>query len=451
MNSKDRSLSNSSVSSIQQEQRKSAQPLLQKHSDDSSNSNIGKVIYFSIPFAVLFTAFGAFQGLLVQTFNEIGYPFMGEMTLLIQYVVTLVALFISPTVVKGWSYRFGYTFASLGFIAPMLTVATVTSCLSDPDYFWCSGRVMTYLSNVASGVGIGISAPCFWLSSNRCINSLSNEHNKGRYFGIFFSFISAAQIFGNILSYLVIQSYGNTVFFIVCGGFGVATLILLFFSTPGPKYQEEWEKEETVVKAKRILGFALNTKMKYLLPMIFFSSLAATLTNSFQYQIISNSLADGGDNQQDYMPVVIFIIQGFVGVLASYLSGKNLDRTAQKEKLLNVSNYVYDLAVIFSLLAYFVGSFALAYIMGSLWGIGIASSFAMIYAIVAKEFDATIEIFAVVQIAAVAGSFAGAIIGTYMQNQVPGAIFVVIVFLGASQVSTRFFNVKQEVQVKDEL
>ena len=447
MNSRDSSFFDSSM---QIEQRKSVQPLL-KEGPDASSSNIGKIIYFSIPFAVLFTAFNAFQGLLVQTYNEIGYPFMGELTLLAQYVVTLVALFISPTVVKGWSYRFGYTFSSLGFISPMITVATVTSCISDPDYFWCSGRVMTYLSNLASGVSIGISAPCFWLSSNRCINSLTNEDNKGKYFGIFFSFISAAQIFGNILSYFVIQRYGKTVFFIVCGGFGVATLILLFFSTPGPKYHEEWAKEETVVKAKRIVGLAFNTKMKHLLPMIFFISLVFTLSNSFQYNTITNSLADGLNSQQDYMPVIIFILQGFVGVLASYLGGKKLDRTPEKEKLLNFSNYVFDLAVIFSLLAYFIGSFGLAYIMGSLWGIGIASSFAMIYAIVAKEFDATIEIFAVVQITIVAGSFVGAIIGTYMQNQIPGAIFIVMLFLGASQISTRFFRVRQEIKVKDEL
>lgn len=447
MNSKDRSIS---MASIVSEQHKSVQPLLNKQTDAPSHSNIGKIVYFGIPYAVLFTAFNAFQGLLVQTYNEIGYPYMGELTLLVQYVVTLVALFISPTVVKGWSYKFGYTFSSLGFISPMLTVATVTSCMSDSEYFWCSGRVMTYLSNVASGVSIGISAPCFWLQTNRCINSFTNDKNKGKYFGIFFSFVMAAQIFGNLLSYFVIQSYGKTTFFIVCGGFGVATLILLFFSTPGPKYHEEWEKEETAVKAKRILGLGMNTKMKYLLPLIFFTGMAFTLTNSFQYRTITSSLADGLNTQQDYMPILIFIMLGFFGFLASYLTGKNFDKTTEKEKVLNIANYVYDLAIFFAILAYFIESFGLAYVMGSLWGIGIAGSLVMIYALVAKEFDATIEIFAVVQIVLVAGAFVGAIIGNYMQDQVPAAIGIVILFLVASQVATRFFKVKQEGSMEKE-
>jgi len=406
---------------------------------ESPNKHIGKVIYIGVCFLVLLTAFNSVQNLIAEIYTQLGYPSLGKMSLLCLYSVFFLSVFFTPGLIKNWNYKSGISIGSLGYIFSMIAGALTVAC-STEEYFYCKIPAFINASNIVGSMLNGLTAPILWLSANRYVTACTNADNKGKYFGIFWCFISATQILGNLMSAFVITHFGQETFYLVATGFVLLASSLCCLAPHVEKYSQEETAEGVVEKAKRIVGLGFSPTMRVLLPFLFVSGITVAIQNGFEFHIIVESLGDKTKEEQNYYTALIFIVQGFFAVIASYLVGKLIDKVERKNRVMQLANLIFMLAIVFSILAHYHNSHQLSYFMGTFWGMGYSSSHAIANVIVAKDFNGSIEGYAVVQALIVLAASCGFGLTILLADHIYTFIFVVTGMLVVSQVTAAFYR-----------
>ena len=406
---------------------------------ETPNKHIGKVFYIGLCFLVLLTAFNSVQGLIAEIYTQLGYPKLGKVSLLGLYGMFFLSVFFTPGLIKNWNYKSGIVVGSFGYIFSMIAGAITVSC-EDEEHFWCKSPAFINASNIIGSMLNGLTAPILWLSANRYVTACTNEDNKGKYFGIFWCFISATQILGNLMSAFVITHFGQQTFYFVATGCVLLASLLCSMAPYVPKYSQEDLNEKFIQKAKKIIALGFSPVMRVLLPFLFLSGMTVAIQNGFEFQIIVGSIEGKSKEEQNYWTAIIFMVQGFFAVIASYLFGKLIDKTEHKNRVMQLSNFIFTLAIVFSILAYYRNSLELSYFMGTFWGMGYSSSHAVANVIVAKDFDGSIEGYAVVQAMIVLAASCGFGLTILLAHKVYTFIFVVTGLLLVNQITTSFYK-----------
>lgn len=73
---------------------------------------------------------------------------------------------------------------------------------------------------------VGFGAALIWVAQGEFISICANEETKGFYFGHFWALYMSAEIFGNLIGGLIIQSTSGVLFFVIMG-------IIMIFPTIG--------------------------------------------------------------------------------------------------------------------------------------------------------------------------------------------------------------------------
>ena len=442
------------------EQEKLSQPLF--FSKDSSqfsastlsfpsNENLGKVIYFGAAFTILLTAFTSASNLVSEIYEQFHYNNLGKVTLLVLYSVFFFSVFIVPGIIRSWSYKNGVFVGSLGYIFTMLAGALTTACASNSDHLWCTEKYIYIVNIVCAGVN-GLSAPVLWLSASRYVTGCTNVTNKGKYMGIFTSFVAAASVLGSIMAAFVTKLFGTFHYYLVCSGLVGLAIVLFMFAPEVSKYTEgKGIAEESVLdKAGKTVKLAFSKGMRSFLMFIFFVGVMQASNSAFEYKIIVSKVSDASADQKTYATSLVFIVQGVLGILASYSTGKLADITRRKF-VLSLFALTGILAIFISYISYQNDNFNLTYVMGMGWGVAYNSMYTLTNIVMAKDFDGKLEAYAVNQLFMNLGTIFGLVLCIYLDDYIQVFLYVMLGLLVLGQIGVVFFKQQEDKVIPEKM
>jgi len=435
------------------EQEKLSQPLF--FSKDSSqvssssvilppNEHIGKVIYLTTGFTILLTAFTSASNLVSEIYEQFQYDNLGKITLLTLYSVFFFAVFIVPGIIKSWSYKNGIFIGSLGYIFTMLAGALTTACASNSEQQWCTENYI-YAINIGCAAINGLSAPVLWLSASRYVTGCTNVNNKGKLMGIFTSSVAAASVLGSVMAAFMTKMFGTFHYYLVSCGFVGFAILMFLFAPEVSKYIEGRESREQSVmkKTKKTVKLAVSIGMRPFLMYIFFVGLMQATNSAFEYRIIVSKIPDATADQKTFTTSLVFIVQGVLGIIASYSTGKLADKLKRKF-VLNLFGMMAVLAMFVSYISNEKDDLGLTYYMGMGWGIAYNSMYTLTNIVMAKDFDGKLEAYAVNQLMMNLGTICGLILCIYVGEFIKEFLFVMFGFWVLSEIGLLFFKQKDD-------
>ena len=407
----------------------------------SSTTNVSRVAYMGVCFLILYTAFTSTQNLMSEIYDQIGYKSLGQTTLLVLYAAFGISIMIVPAIIKRWSYKKGVYIGALGHL-PMLLAGVMTVSCTDAIHPWCGDRIVIYSVNLGGALVSGVSSAVIYLAANRYVTGCANSFNKGQLMGVFFGFYSCSNVFGNIMAAFVIDTLGQYNFYLLATIIAGVSIIMISFAEEVPNYDDHKETIESVTEnAKVIIRLALSDRMKSLWLYMFFTGLIIAVYNGFEYKVIVSTITYDTKIRQDFITAMVFTVQGIVAAVSNY-AARRLADIYQRALVLNLFILFFFLAILFSFLSYFTGSLFLALMMGMFWGAGYSGASTMAEFIMAKDFDGSIESFAVLQLVRNIAAITGFAYSIFVTN----IFFFLLPILGllvATQISTRYFRPKE--------
>lgn len=101
-------------------------------------------------------------------------------------------------------------------------------------------KIIVWVVMMTAGIINGIGASILWVGQGKYINDCSTAQNRGFFFGLFWCIFMVSQILGSLIAAFLLDSFSQTVFFIVMSGFAALGFIsFLFLKKPEPPEQEE--------------------------------------------------------------------------------------------------------------------------------------------------------------------------------------------------------------------
>jgi Ion channel regulatory protein UNC-93 len=81
-------------------------------------------------------------------------------------------------------------------------------------------------SNTLTSICSGVGAALLWVAQGKYISECSTEETKGFYFGMFWAFYMASQVFGNLIASLIFESFDLVVFYIIMFCFSMSSAVI---------------------------------------------------------------------------------------------------------------------------------------------------------------------------------------------------------------------------------
>ena len=434
----------------------------------TSQENSRKVVYMGLCFLVLFTAFTSTQSLLSEIYDQLEYETLGQATLLALYGTFGIAVIIVPGMIIHWSYKKGIIIGSLGYLFTLVAGTITMSCAPDAETSsFCENTKSIYYLNISCAIVTGFCAAIIWLAVNRYITTCSSPSTRGRMMGTFFCLFSCSNVFGNVLAAVAVDALGYFNFFLIADIFAGIAVIMLIFAQEAPKANgEDADHLNVLDKAAMIRELVQNTRMRSFLLYMFFTGFVVAIYNSFEYQVILAAVARpelseldvdarlAEERREGVITSLVFTIQAVMGIIASYSAGRLADNY-KRSFVLNVFTGSFALAIVFSFISCKTTDLFYTYIMAGLWGFGYSGASTMIGIVMAKDFEGSIEAYAVSQlitnVATIVGFVLCIVITPGKEGSSGGDINNIITFLivtsviwAATQISTLFYKPNED-------
>ena len=383
-----------------------------------------------------------------EIYDQMGYTSLGKINIVVIYIAYCSTSCLVPSLIANWKYKTALVVGSLGFIFTMVAGVLTTACDKNSEYFWCSNHSYIYALNIGCSFINGATEPILWLSANAYVTGCTNETNKGRYIGIFWSFVSAACVIASLLTALCIKFLGQFQFFVGALGFTCLASIMFALAPNVSKYTKEKSGDTVLNQLKRIGKLATSKKMIPFLPYMVLVGLLLAIYNAFEYEIIVKIIPDFSDEEQNYITSLILSVEGAVTIVASYVVGALSDKMKPKG-LTALFNIFAVFAIISSFLSIYWGSLPGAYIMASLWGISYTASRTLTPIILAKDFNGSMESFAIAQFVCNFATALGSMLCIYITNI---TVFLMVIggFLLVAQVGLCFYKGDSKAEENNE-
>ena len=404
------------------------------------NENMGKVLYLGCCFLMLYTAYTGAQTLVSEIYEQLKYDSLGQLNQLALYAVYFCSALVAPGLVKSWKYKTGIFIGTLGFLFTLLAGTLTTACQDIPSLFWCQSRTYIYVLNIVCSMINGFAGPILWLCANSYIGTCASEANKGKYMGIFSGFVFAAGVIGSLIGASVIKLFGQSAFYKVCLGFCVLASLMVLIAPDVEKDGESSSTESTSEKAKKMLRLAMSKRMLPIIPYLFLMGVQLAFYNVFEFKIVLATTPGMAEKDQNSITATMYCVEGVTTIIASLGAGKLAD-VMKTQTVLTITNVSAALAVACSFAGYYTSELYYAYLMAIFLGLGYAGAWTLASAIMAKDFDGSMEAYAVVQFVSNMATSFGCLLCILIKS-VPGFLSIVAAFLVFAQVSLKFYKQK---------
>jgi len=379
----------------------------------SSDPNLGKVIYISLCFLILFTAFNGAQALTAEIYEQLHYKSLGKVNQVTLYAVFCIASLITPALIKNWGYKNGVSLASLGFFCTLLAGAFTCSCSGHLTSFLCHKKYIYTVNIVAASVN-GLCGPVLWSMVNRYITSCTNEHNKGKYFGIFSGAVFAASVAGSALGAVVIKIFGQFGFYLTCCFLSICATIMMFMAPNVPKYGEVGN-ENILEKINKMGKLAVSRSMRPLILFFFLVGFLLAVYYGFEYEIILNAIPTLSKDDQNYETAKVMFVEGLMTVVAGYSAGK-LSDVWKRTTVMIIYALFSAFAIIATYFSYIQASLPLAYLMAVLWGTSYSGLYTLAGVTIAKDFEGGLEAYGIFNFMSTFATSVGFAMCVYVHN-----------------------------------
>ena len=342
--------------------------------------NMGKVIYLGFLFLLFLSVYNSLQNMITLLYKQFGYDRLATFTMLSLFFVRGLSNLIGPLLTYIYLYNRLFLACSLS-ILPLLIAGKLTSECSDnnvKEEKKCS-EILLFGFHIISAICLGFFLAILWATQSCYVNEASNPQNKGRFFGVFWSFVAGSQILGNSLTIFIFRSAGSSQLFnmyiilvLVC------SILFVFVRKPTPQPSQEIEMSEeiqnenvisnkayetTIVSKEskidlfRFIHFFKNAKIKFYFPLFMLQGYAFTLFISIQGILIFNSLNEGSPTEKDQKVGIVFLVFGAAEILAGQIFGHMFDKF--RKYILVLYCIINYMCIFFMYLAYLMNSYVL--------------------------------------------------------------------------------------------
>ena len=223
-------------------------------------SNTGKVVYLGFLFFIIFTIFNGLQNIITLLYTQLGYPNLGRFTLLSMFITGSISQLIGPSFADKYPYNYTF-FVSCSPILLFLIVGKFASICSDPDtkqIMNCSQDILYPLHFVAAS-SFGFFGSILWAAQSAYVSECSDIQNKGKLFGLFWSFMACSQISANLLTTIILRLQGASSLFnlyITIALIGITLFIFIKKPESNKTKSINEVKDKTKVKQSLVEGLS---------------------------------------------------------------------------------------------------------------------------------------------------------------------------------------------------
>ena len=388
-----------------------------------------RVIYIGLCFMILFTAHNSAQNLMTQIFKQLGHHSLGQSCLSFRLFCFALTTIVAPYFFKKITAKTGLILGSTTYIIFFSGGALVTACAKyNSDAIICNVS-FSYTFNIITAGLSGIGACFLWLAQATYVNACADEQSRGVFNGVFLSLFETSQIFsGMIATFLLGNSDANTFYLTLVVIAGIAIAMFIFIQAPVQYSTEIVQNKSQGTLAETLRDFVqiIRDKRYYFLFMvIIFTGVATAFYFVFMGTAVTIILSNESLNVINQSTGFIFIVLSLGEISAGITIGRLADKY-DKIKILSISMYIYESALVMTLLACLFGSYQLAIISGLLWGYGETALGTMINVIIGSKFNSNPKIFSVYRFFYCLGGVLTTFCGVALQNDSPFLFALVI-------------------------
>ena len=201
--------------------------------------NLGKALYFSFCFCLLYIAFNTTQNLTSQVEQDNGLGNIGFTLLSIIYGCQGIGGFIGPAIHKKLGDNISLViggFCIFTFIAATILPAWRGDYPVDKmDQKWQTSFIKflqktTFIEAAlyASAALNGLGSAILWVAQGNYCANLATEKSMGFFMGMFYAIYQSSIAFGSLMGAVVFQyNYNKTVFFILMSAIATVAVVLM--------------------------------------------------------------------------------------------------------------------------------------------------------------------------------------------------------------------------------
>ena len=321
--------------------------------DQNIHINTAKVIHLGILFLILFTIFNGLQNVIFIIYTEMGYADQATFLMLTLFISRAFSNLIGPAFADKYAYNLTFLVASSSILIFLLAGKLTTLCASteNENNVKCSKNLL-YFIHLIAGVIFGFFGSILWAAQSAYVNQCAGHHDKGKFFGIFWSFMAGSQIFGSFLTAAVLDNKGisglfNFYIFVSIIGVGLFAFIKKpdatdsdlnvpneFLSTEIGTFNNEnmaysqnlRNREANKTDVHKILRFFFNEKIRACIPLFILQGYAFTIFIKTIPILTYYSFNNVTTTEMNDKLGLIFFIFGFSEVMAGEIIGYMFDK-----------------------------------------------------------------------------------------------------------------------------
>ena len=378
----------------------------------SKYKNFGKVLYAGFFFLLIQSSYTPSQNLLSSLYNQKGYSALGQLMLFANWLFFALSNLLASHIKRHFNYGPGVFIGSLGYVGFYGASFYLTSCETTDGL--CTPALI-YLANIGGSMLCGLITPLAFISIFSYIDTCSQLHNKGFYYGILTGSVLTSQLTGSLSASFLLGDFSPAIFFLMNM---IVTVIgataFLFLPSPHSNSEEpanspsllgeDSEMTNSVPMDAIELPLSLKQNMKNYAKLLRdrrMQRLVFSFANSgmmiafysgYFYNIITNSIDSKDESVINRYTAYVFAVLGAFECVAGLVVGKILDH-ANKVQTLKYSNFVLELSYAVTFIAFYQQQYYLCLVAGALWGFSDCMSQTLSTTLVGTEFNAQLEAF----------------------------------------------------------
>lgn len=420
-------------------------PLIPKEMDPSQKRrNIFIVIYMGFVFMLLFSAYNTAQNMISEIYSQkLGLSYLGNVTLIVIYVVLGSTNMFIGKIMDYLSFKWAMFIATWGYVVFLAAGAIACSCESDSDRSVCSQGSLVAINVIFAAI-LGLLACIIWVAQVGYVSALCDVNNKAKFFGIFWALLQLSQFLGNIISAVLFGYVSHFVYFIILLCVAVGSSLMFLFL---PHVEKPPEQEIQKPLSQKIKDFFKYFKEKQMLIFSIFCCFAGIVMGfytGFLYKIIKESINSGDDNDVNQKTAYVFICLGvfeFIGGMFNSVVGDKINKYVMG----SISTIIVELALFFSLIAYYEKNYLLCFFAAAGWGAGECICNSIINAILTTDMGNKIECFAIYKFTQGIGVLVALALSVILDGQSP---FIYLIIMSLFQIVANLSMVHLKNNVK---
>lgn len=290
--------------------------------------NVIRVVHLALIFLLLFSAYNPVQNMISVLFTQIGEDYVGIFAMIIINQCNGLGNLVAPIIAPKFNYRDIFAASTVAFVTLISAGKMVSSCeLHDPS-FMCQTSVI-YALMMAASIMTGFGMCFIWFTASIYVQECSNEHNKGRMFGLFGAINQSCNLTGALIALILLKSFGVSGFFFCQTLLSIAAAFL--FLTVKKPYslrtsREQISRVENPITIQKIIHFMNRDKMKSCIPLFILSSFSFSFFVNNLSKMTSYSVQDLPVDEANAKVGYVLIMLGISEFGASLVCGALFDK-----------------------------------------------------------------------------------------------------------------------------